>query len=69
MQQEMMKMAFRFVIMFIVFVILLYMIQGQWLLVQGLIFAVIYIVLYYVLKRAFTAFQRKVNEAKGDETK
>ncbi|MDG5789746.1 hypothetical protein QA612_20005 [Evansella sp. AB-P1] len=69
MNQEIVKIAIRFIIMYVVFVGILYFIQDQFLWLDGLIFAAIYIALFYLLKILFSKFKRKVDEGKEDLNK
>ncbi|MDQ0254803.1 membrane protein implicated in regulation of membrane protease activity [Evansella vedderi] len=59
MQPEIKRIAVRFILMYVIFVAILYMTQGHFMWLDGLIFATIYIVLYYFLKKLFGAFKRK----------
>lgn len=68
-QQEIMRIGIRFCLMYVIFVAIIYMIQGQLMLLDGFIFALIYIVLFYSFKTLFGVFKKKASEGKDDSTK
>lgn len=68
-QQEIIRIGIRFCLMFVIFVAIIYMIQGQLLLLDGFIFATIYIVIFYSFKTLFGVFKKKTSEGKKGSTK
>ncbi|MCD8509326.1 MAG: hypothetical protein LRY73_05210 [Bacillus sp. (in: Bacteria)] len=63
-QQEIMRIGIRFCLMYVIFVAIIYMIQGQLMLLDGFIFALIYIVLFYSFKTLFGVFKKKSKRRK-----